>query len=94
MSSEDKQAKAARQRRYRQRKAQGLKLCRIALDKWHVRQLLEAGLIDQRALEDENVMEQQLADALETLIACALDGAEIRSSFWAGFNGPASMAPD
>ena len=94
MSIEDKQAKAARQRRYRQRKAAGLKLYRIALDQWHVRQLLEAGLIDQRALDDDLVMEQQLAGALEVLIASALDGVPVSNQFWSGFGGPASMAPD
>lgn len=86
--------KAGRQRRYRQRKAQGLRLYRIALDQWHVRQLLQAGLIDAGALEDETVMETQLAGALEVLIASALDGVPVSNQFWSGFGGPESMAPD
>lgn len=94
MSSDSKRAKAARQRRYRQRKAAGLKLYRIALDKWHVRQLLQAGLIDSEAIEDQTLMEEQLAGALEVLIASALDGVPVKNQFWSDFDGPASMAPD
>jgi len=40
-------SRAERQRRYRQRKAQGLKVYKVALDDYQVKQLQRAGLLTE-----------------------------------------------
>ena len=86
--------RAERQRRYRQRKAQGLKVYRVALDDYQVTQLERAGLLSESAKSDPERMADQLGDAIEMLLAKAQrhDGST-PPEFWRGWKGPASMAP-
>ena len=60
---------AERQRRYRERKRLGLSVHRIYLDRWQQRQLIDAGLIEPDALEDQDAFADQLGDALEILLS-------------------------
>lgn len=83
----------ARNRRYRKRKRQGLKVYQIELDGWHLKQLQDAGLVDTDLLNDPDNGPEHLAEAVEQLLAAALDGATINNSFWSDFDGPESMAP-
>ncbi|NEZ03775.1 hypothetical protein G4Y73_06380 [Wenzhouxiangella sp. XN201] len=85
-------SRAERQRRYRQRKALGLKVYRVALDDYQVKQLEKAGLLTERAKEDQECMADELGDAIELLLAKA-QGRDTRPHFWQGWHGPASMAP-
>jgi len=85
-------SRAERQRRYRQRKAQGLKVYKVALDDYQVKQLQRAGLLTEKASEDQERMADELGDAIEVLLAKAqrTDGST-PPEFWRGWRGPAEM---
>lgn len=86
-------SKADRQRRYRRRKRLGITIYSIELDQWHIRQLKDAGLINDDILSDKDMTAEVLGDAIEQLLAAATDGHKIESQFWKDWQGPESMAP-
>lgn len=90
----ERRHKAEQQRRYRRRRRLGLRVYGIELDNYHIRQLKQAGLIDDDILADRDATAEALGDAIEQLLAAALDGWSVpRSSFLEDFKGTHTMAP-
>lgn len=63
-ATDKKRAKA-----YRYRRLLGLKVYQVELDRWHINQLLDSGLITEEAVNDRYVMAEQLGGALELLLS-------------------------
>jgi len=93
MTPEERRLANARNRRYRKRKRSGAKVYRVQLDRFHIQQLTAAGLVDTGVLDDPDQGPEHLAEAIERLLAAALDGATISNSFWSDFDGPENMHP-
>jgi len=94
MTPQEREQANARNRRYRRRKRSNAKVYRVSLDHYHIRQLIQAGLVELDVLNDPDHGPEHLAEAIERLLAAALDGATVSNSFWSDFDGPESMAPD
>jgi hypothetical protein len=68
----------------------------VALDNYVVNELERIGLLSENAKGDKELMADELGDAIEVMLGRIQDGEQQTKAprnFWAGWQGPESMAP-